>query len=462
MKRVADKKKPVYLFWNRKWVISTDFGSGARAYAYVEDIFWQKQQQQQQQNLQFEFQPPCEPYPHVWWVREKKDKTGEADADGEVKHKLSLPMRVLDIGLAEPTAHEILPVATHAASQGSGSSKKKRAEKPLEKSARPKDEKRKLDKVKKEKKDLARRNNGDVTKKDDDALTMLLPGNNASKEEGDNASKEEGNNASKEEGDSASKEKENHASQKEEEDASQQEVPGPPSSSEEESDDDTSSTSSSSSLSAVQAQPRPEPKPEAPVAASPPPKHLAAQKMKEDIKKKVREELTKDTTKFWKLRALMIQRVSTVEHWNSLTAEDVGEILDEVGSEFNISVRPPAESALEKKATTGQPETEVDAINPCRGVQPKKSALRQPGAPRQRVRNISYLQDAEMIRQTVISSFRFYDSLWYKQPGALVECDRCSVEVPQMMGSLQGAPGSSQFAQNHFFCAGCMGGMGSM
>merc|ERR1712226_268320 len=105
---------------------------------------------------------------------------------------------------------------------------------------------------------------------------------------------------------------------------------GPPSSSEEdeeESDDDTSSTSSSSSLSAVQAKPRPT-KPS--MAASLQQKQLAVQKMKEDIKKKVREELTKDSSRFWRLRALMIQKLSMGEHLNSLTAEDVGRILDEV------------------------------------------------------------------------------------------------------------------------------------
>lgn len=442
IKWVADKK-PMYLFWNRRWVINTEFGSTARAYAYVEDATVRDQQQQQQQNSKFNLQPPCEPYPNVWRVREKKDKTGEADVDGEVKHKIFLPMRVLNIDLVEPAAPELLPVAPLGASvRGSGSSKKKKTETPLQKSTRPKEEKEKLAKAKK---DLAGQSNGHLADADNHALSVLLPGSTAAKKD---------------------------------------EAPGPASSSEEEeeSDDDTSSTSSSSSLPAVQVRPKPPaPRPDAPMAASPQQKQLSALKMKEDIKKKVREELTKDSSRFWRLRALMIQKVSAVEHLNSLTAEDVGKILDEIGQEFNVGVRAPvAEQKIPTGAPpdnlpqqdkhalgfSGQPETEAEKGYPCQGMQPKKSALRKSGMPRQRMRNIRYIdtikQDGVLIREINIASFRFYDNLWYKQPGALVECDSCNAEVPQMMGSLQGAPYQSQFAQDRFVCAGCMGGMGGM
>merc|ERR1719189_3237459 len=127
------------------------------------------------------------------------------------------------------------------------------------------------------------------------------------------------------------------------------------------------------------------------MAASLQQKQLLALKMEEDIKKKAREELTKDSSKFWRLRALMIQKVSTVEHLNSLTAESVGKILDEIGQEFNVGVRPPAaeqkrpagappDNLLQQAlGLSGQPETEGDLGNPCKGMQPKKSALRKSG-----------------------------------------------------------------------------------
>jgi len=358
----------------------------------------------------------------VWRVREKKDKSGDVDMDGEVKHKIFVPMRVLDIDLVEPAAPELLPVAPFRVSLGSGSFKKKKRETPLLRSTRPQGDKEKLAQVKK---DLAQRSDGTPADKNNHALTIMVP------------------------------------------------ALGPVSSSEEvESDDDTSSTSSSSSLPAVQARPRPALRPDASMVASPQQKQLSALKMQQDLKKKVREELTKDSSRFWRLRALMIQKVSMVEHLNSRTAEDVGKILDEVGQEFNIGVRLPA--AEQKRPTgapvdnllqqqkpalglLGQPETEGDLGNPCQGMQPKKSALRTSGTPRQTMRNIRYVDTIQPLIH--IASYRFYDSLWYKHPGAWVECDTCNAQVPQMMGSLQGAPTKSQFAHSRFLCNACMGGM---
>jgi len=413
MKWVADKK-PMYLFWNRRWVISTEFGYTGRAYAYVEDAsLWD---QQQEQNLQFKLQPPCEPYPNVWRVREKKDKLGEAAVDGEVKHKIFIPMRVLHGDLVEPSAPELLPMAPLGASLGSGSPKKKKTETPLRKRTRRKEKKEKFAQVKK---DLAQQSNGNLANKENHALTTMVPGTTAAKEE----------------------------------------ALAPASSSEgEESNDDTSSTSSSSSLPAVQAKPQPALKLDASTAASPRQQQLLALKMKEDIKNKVREELTRDPSKFWRLRALMIQKVTTNDNLNSLTVESVGKLLDAIGKEFNVGVGPPV--AEQKRPVL--PETEGDFVNPCQGMQPKKSALRKSGMPRQRVRHIRYIdtiQQGELNRQITVDSYRYYNCLWYKQPGAFVECDSCNIQVPQMMGSLQGAPEQSQFAQSRFLCAGCMGGM---
>ena len=62
-----------------------------------------------------------------------------------------------------------------------------------------------------------------------------------------------------------------------------------------------------------------------------------------------------------------------------------------------------------------------------------------------------------MINQVLVSNYRGYlDTLWFVQPGAVVSCDQCNMEVTQNMGCLQGAMGSSQFAQFQFLCTNCM------
>lgn len=64
-----------------------------------------------------------------------------------------------------------------------------------------------------------------------------------------------------------------------------------------------------------------------------------------------------------------------------------------------------------------------------------------------------------LIDKVMVSSFRLAgESLWFQAPGSVVSCDRCERGVPQTMGALQGAPGSSQFAQCEFFCSDCIAG----
>merc|ERR1712060_631356 len=55
---MLDGSRPVYLFWNKKWLIGGEFGS-TRHMASCQDA---------------EVLCPCEPYPHPWKVKEKKEK----------------------------------------------------------------------------------------------------------------------------------------------------------------------------------------------------------------------------------------------------------------------------------------------------------------------------------------------------------------------------------------------------
>jgi hypothetical protein len=64
--------------------------------------------------------------------------------------------------------------------------------------------------------------------------------------------------------------------------------------------------------------------------------------------------------------------------------------------------------------------------------------------------------NAETPRTNIDSMRKYLNHLWFQQPGAMVTCDKCEQEVPQTCGCLQGAQGSSQFAQSIFVCQACM------
>mmetsp|Transcript_71486 Transcript_71486/g.209523 ORF Transcript_71486/g.209523 Transcript_71486/m.209523 type:complete len:435 (+) Transcript_71486:175-1479(+) len=91
------EKKPMYLFWNRKWFIGWDFGS-AKSYAQLKDAG---------------VLCPCEPYPKVWKVldkHERKEKPGggvdDDPAKGKRQYSDNLAMRVIDAAVLELAAEE--------------------------------------------------------------------------------------------------------------------------------------------------------------------------------------------------------------------------------------------------------------------------------------------------------------------------------------------------------------------
>lgn len=111
------------------------------------------------------------------------------------------------------------------------------------------------------------------------------------------------------------------------------------------------------------------------------------------------------------------------------------------------------------RAATAMPMTPPDDVNssdPSHRLlgQPAKSALKRKGAPKNRHRRIMHGEPASL-REVQVASFRSQAELWFQMPGSTVVCDRCERTVAQSQGSLQGAPGQSQFAQDEFLCIDC-------
>ncbi|CAJ1379577.1 unnamed protein product [Effrenium voratum] len=103
------------------------------------------------------------------------------------------------------------------------------------------------------------------------------------------------------------------------------------------------------------------------------------------------------------------------------------------------------------------PPRQSDTQMPHLYAQPSKSVLRPPGAPRPRQpRRVQYPADRHLKLEVPIESFKTYgEGLWFQCPGAMVNCDTCDRVIPQGLGSLQGAPSRSQFAQHLFLCSDC-------
>lgn len=157
-------------------------------------------------------------------------------------------------------------------------------------------------------------------------------------------------------------------------------------------------------------------------------------------------------------------------------AQTVHALLEKLGKEFHASkpkqpTGPPPKHILEQKGISKadehvgmgpmtppeMPKTLAPGAMPHRGPAPRRSALKKSGAHhRNHTRRIRYANAGELVNLLGVQSYRdCLPQLWYISPGALVLCDGCQKEVPQAMGSMQGAPGQSQFAQNRFICCEC-------
>merc|ERR1712039_167457 len=55
-----------------------------------------------------------------------------------------------------------------------------------------------------------------------------------------------------------------------------------------------------------------------------------------------------------------------------------------------------------------------------------------------------------------VTNFRESGDLWFSQPEASVQCDRCENRGPQHLGRMQRTPGVSQFMMQEFLCSDCV------
>lgn len=216
-------------------------------------------------------------------------------------------------------------------------------------------------------------------------------------------------------------------------------------------DDSSSSDTDSPEQAPPVAKPAPAPRP-------PPPKEK--NKKAVDFEDKLRTQLTKvdpqsRKDKLSKIRQMLEGRGLQVP---GIPVDTMREMLAELERDFGFptSQRQPAGNSAAPRtppleATPHIPKTPPDAV--------LKSALKKPNQLRRRnQRRIQYADNESVVVEVPIECFRgFGESLWFTMPGAIVCCDECQKAVPQMMGSLQGQPGLSQFAQNKFVCSDCMG-----
>ena len=113
-------------------------------------------------------------------------------------------------------------------------------------------------------------------------------------------------------------------------------------------------------------------------------------------------------------------------------------------------------------AANGQP---VIAVPSASGT--SQPSHRKPQRPRpctkvgrKSSKRVRWQLDAEnepRLAEVLINSFRGEgEILWYMNPGSVVLCDGCDIEVPQQAGMLCGAPGNSALAQGSFMCLPCI------
>jgi len=97
----------------------------------------------------------------------------------------------------------------------------------------------------------------------------------------------------------------------------------------------------------------------------------------------------------------------------------------------------------QREGRPAPPTQEGQQFNPHAAAKPKRS-------------RVAFPPDGLLAQVIFVESDKDLQ-LWFRMPGAVVYCDSCEKGVPQSMGSLQGAPNQSQFAQNKFICSDCMG-----
>jgi len=83
----------------------------------------------------------------------------------------------------------------------------------------------------------------------------------------------------------------------------------------------------------------------------------------------------------------------------------------------------------------------------------RRKELRNPG-------RITFQSDSvgrTLISEVSIASYRnLHEDLWFSNPQANVQCDKCKRRLPQKLGNLKGGSGTSSFMCDEFVCADCV------
>lgn len=462
MLNANSEKKPKYLYWFKKWIISDNFGTNK---------FWASAKDAGTVT-------PCEPYPHAWKVY-KKNESGE-----KVLQKV-LAMRIIDGNLYEEslaTEEGLLPLLLEEPQSGTAEGHRKKRDKEASATQRLKTKEEKA-LAKEEAK--AAKETAKAAKVEAKAAKEAAAAEAAAKKDGTGVV------AKEDKSDDESEDKPATSSSEEEE----------------ESDSEDSSEDSSSEDSSVEA---PASKAVVPVAAAPksaptPQPKANQQKSPEarmaDFEARIRELMDKELqkgdsqavqAKFAEMKKKFQQKgPQDCERITGMTLPKLSELMNRVEKEILARSAtkapkqprgPPPKHVLEQHRReqrdgedaggTAMPTTPQDLQDetaqvidgdalPHRTTRQASltSALRK-GPRRRSGKRITYIPDAVgnvLVQQVRIASFRGCgETLWFFQPGATVHCDSCERAVPQSMGSLGGAPLQSQFAQNTFTCADCM------
>ncbi|CAE8581035.1 unnamed protein product [Polarella glacialis] len=427
----STSRKMSYLYWNKGWKISFAFGSSKCA-ATVKDV----------EGVDL----PIEPYPVSWKVIDK--------STDDQKKKTALTMRVIDESVYASTLQNkdggqpvapLFPTATRI----------KKREKKMEKSVEPAVEGSPAKKKREAGEAKPKRASG-ATKAaaaDDDEAAMVEA---AAGQDSDDENKAPSAQRSSQHGS--------------------------------DSDDDKDDSSESSGSESSSEEVKPSPKAIAEVAITIKPSFQAmnsAARAFVSATGLMKLPAEQAHAKAQKLRDTLFDRIRKGEKIpQMISLQDAQQIISfcdrEYGTGDKVKERQPAAPPprhllgpgnVAPSTPDGAPQTPPGALAAAgarrdeelpphrRGIQPLKCAIRK--GPRGVIMNfqrrIQYGPYGPQISQVKVATYKTSgDTLWFSMPGAYVFCDACLKAVPQSMGSLQGAPQRSQFAQDKFLCTDCM------
>jgi len=474
LKKGKEGKKDMYLYWNKRWRIGTEYGS-SKCNSQIDEV---------SPHLL-----PCEPYPHSWRLFQKPEGKHGEGGDAEKRVLQIIPGMRLIAELAETSKLEDIgiPILDEYQKVG-GESKRKRSlnfvSKGVENVATPPS----TSEGAQETQEQARKDTVAKRKTATSQNKGSVPAEEHKQDGGHAESKADKNKEDKEEDAEEEEEEEEKEEEDEEEEEEEEEEKEASSSSSsgEESDSDTSESSSSSASADEDAPSKKKAQTPASQSTNPSPNatpqrlspksidfaaklRLQLSKMhKDEIKKKlhsIKDAVQRDI-RVWSNGVLAKHSAMSPDQFLQLLRELEQEYGEKASTGDTRTAGSHYGSAPDEPMAPRTPEQllEEGEVNHRTAV-PKRSALKRRGSGQNRNgynrRNITYQLGNQLVQEVSVVSLRSHlHDLWFIQPGALVTCDNCGESVPQHGGSLTGAQGRSQFTQNSFLCHSCMAVIG--